>query len=84
MQAQTLIPKLTYSDQRVLSYLAPHQRESVTSHHHVRPGFVKEHPRPLLASLTLGLQWFRVQGLGHTIWEFPKIRGTLFWGPYDK
>ena len=19
-----------------------------------------------------------------SIWEFPKIRGTVFWGPYDK
>ena len=21
---------------------------------------------------------------GVLIWEFPKIRGTLFWGPYNK
>ena len=20
----------------------------------------------------------------HIIWEFPKIQGTLFWGPYNK
>ena len=25
----------------------------------------------------------RVQGFSG-VWEFPKIRGTLFWGPYDK
>ena len=25
----------------------------------------------------------RFRGLGFT-WEFPKIRGTLFWGPYNK
>ena len=25
---------------------------------------------------------FWLQGFG--IWEFPKIRGTLFWGPYNK
>ena len=23
-------------------------------------------------------------GLGFRVWEFPKIRGTLFWGPYNK
>ena len=26
-----------------------------------------------------------LEGAFHTfIWEFPKIRGTLFWGPYHK
>ena len=25
-----------------------------------------------------------VEELGLPIWEFPKIRGTLFWGPYNK
>ena len=25
-----------------------------------------------------------LQCFGFTIWEFPKIRGTLFWGPYNK
>ena len=24
-----------------------------------------------------------VDGVGHR-WEFPKIRGTLFWGPYSE
>ena len=26
---------------------------------------------------------FRVHGVLRPIREFPKIRGTLFWGPYD-
>ena len=25
-----------------------------------------------------------LQGLGFRVWEFPKIRCTLFWGPYNK
>ena len=33
-------------------------------------------------------QWFGLARLGiysdYNIWEFPKIRGTLFWGPYNK
>ena len=24
------------------------------------------------------------RALGFRIWEFPKVRGTLFWGPYNK
>ena len=24
------------------------------------------------------------QGWGAPVWEFRKIRGTLFWGPYNK
>ena len=32
----------------------------------------------------LGSQDLKSQGLGFRIWEFPKIRGTLFWGPYNK
>ena len=27
---------------------------------------------------------FLVMGIAGFIWEFPKIRGALFWGPYDK
>ena len=27
---------------------------------------------------------FGLAGLPLGIWEFLKIRGTLFWGPYDK
>ena len=30
-------------------------------------------------SLVLGWEWGNAP-----IWEFPKIRGTLFWGPYYK
>ena len=29
-----------------------------------------------------GLGGFKLQGV--RIWEFPKIRGTLFWAPYNK
>ena len=37
----------------------------------------------------LGLQGFRVRVYGLAfralgVWEFPKIRGTLFWGPCNK
>ena len=32
----------------------------------------------------LGAQDLKSQGLGFRIWEFPKIRGTLFWGPCNK
>ena len=28
--------------------------------------------------------WLRAYGLEFRIWEFPKITGTLFWGPYNK
>ena len=28
--------------------------------------------------------WDSVMVTGSSIWEFPKIRGTLFWGPYKK
>ena len=35
--------------------------------------------------------WYGLAGLevvewvcGRVVWEFPKIRGTLFWGPYNK
>ena len=27
---------------------------------------------------------FRLRAFGSVIWEFPKIRGTLFGGPYNK
>ena len=25
-----------------------------------------------------------VMGLGFRVWEFPTIRGTILWGPYNK
>ena len=25
-----------------------------------------------------------MKGLGFRVWEFPEIRGTLFWGPYHE
>ena len=28
--------------------------------------------------------FFRVPDYDFLIWQFPKIRGTLFWGPYNK
>ena len=29
-----------------------------------------------------GLSWGHLES--RDMWEFPKIRGTVFWGPYNK
>ena len=37
---------------------------------------------PSCSGFCIRLYGFTVQVL--SIWEFPKIRGTVFWGPYNK
>ena len=32
----------------------------------------------------LGVERFRMVCEYPAIWEFPKMRGTLFWGPYNQ
>ena len=35
-----------------------------------------------ISGLGLGISGFLIRVV--YTWEFPKIRGTLFWGPYNK
>ena len=34
--------------------------------------------------MVLGREWGNLECTVGTFWDFPKLRGTLFWGPYNK
>ena len=39
---------------------------------------------PLKRSIRVPFKGSYMGSIGFRVWEFPKIRGTLFWGPYNK